>query len=59
MIASLVSWLKKDKNKQAKEILLKEYFNPKNQKKAIKEAAKKSAEDQNAILTKYRQMTQS
>ncbi len=57
MLALFINWIKNDKNKVAKDILLKEYLNPKNQKKAIKEAAKKSAEDQNAILTKYRQLS--
>jgi hypothetical protein len=56
MLALFINWLKKDKNKEIKDILLKEYLNPKNQKKAIKEAAKKSAEDQNEILKKYRQL---
>ena len=54
MSALFVNWFKKDKNKKAKDILLKKYLNPKNQKKTIKEAAKKSAEDQNAVLDKYR-----
>ena len=39
MLALFINWIKNDKNKVAKDILLKEYLNPKNQKKAIKEAA--------------------
>lgn len=54
MLHLFINWLKKDK--KIKDIILKEYLNPKNQKKAIKEAAKKSAEDQNEILKKYRQL---
>ena len=45
----------KNKNKDIKEYILKEYMNPKKQKKAISEAAKKSSEDQNAVLARYRQ----
>lgn len=56
MLSLFVNFLKKRSDKEAREIILKEFLNPKNQKKAIKEAAKKSAEDQNAILAKYRQL---
>jgi hypothetical protein len=57
MFSCIVKLVRRNRNKEVKDILLKEYFNPKNQKKAIKEAAKKSAEDQNEILMKYRRMT--
>lgn len=56
MFTLFINWVKGNKNKDVKDIILKEYLNPKNQKKAIKEAAKKSAEDQNEILKKYRQL---
>jgi len=56
MLSLFVNFLKKRSDKETREIILKEFLNPKNQKKAIKEAARKSAQDQNAILAKYRQL---
>ncbi len=47
---------KKDKNKEIKDLILKKYFNPKSEKKAIIHAAKESAKEQNALLARYRQL---
>ena len=48
--------LKKDKNKDVKDLILKKYFNSKSEKKAIVHAAKESAKEQNELLTKYNQL---
>ena len=47
---------KKDKNKDAKDLILKKYFNSKSEKKAIVHAARESAKEQNELLTKYQQL---
>lgn len=46
---------KNNNDKEIKKIILKQLFNSKTQKKAIMEAARESAKDQNKILLKYRQ----
>jgi len=50
---------KYNKNQELKGVLLKKYFNSRNQKKIIKKAAKESAEDQNTLLTKYHRLSSS
>ena len=50
---------KTDKNKEIKSFILKKYFNSKSEKKAIVHAAKESAKEQNALLTRYRQLARS
>ena len=46
-------FLKKKKNNEIKEFVLKNYFNAKAQKRYVKEAAKKSAQDQREMLKRY------
>ncbi len=48
--------MKKKGDKEVKEFILKNYFDSRGQKKAILEAARKSAEDQNRLLNRYRQL---
>ena len=50
---------KGNKNQEAKKVILKEYFNSSSQKKAIMQAAKESAKDQNILLTKYHKLVNS
>lgn len=57
---NMFAFIKKDnKNKEAKKVILKEYFNSEIQKKIITQAAKESAKDQNILLTKYRKLINS
>jgi hypothetical protein len=42
---------------EAKEIILKEFFNSSRQKKAIKKAARESSEDQRALVAKYHELS--
>ncbi len=44
------------KNKEAKDFILKEFFNSKNQKKAVMQAAIESAEDQKMLMKKYNEL---
>ena len=44
------------KNKEAKDFILKEFFNSKNQKRAVMRAAKESAEDQKMLMRKYNEL---
>lgn len=55
----MFNFVKKDKNKEARKAILKEYFNSENQKKIITRAARESAEDQNILLTKYHKLSNS
>jgi hypothetical protein len=48
--------MKKKSDKQIKEFILKNYFDSRSQKKAILQAARKSAEDQDKLLNRYRQL---
>jgi hypothetical protein len=50
---------KNKKIQEAKKLILKEYFNSGNQKKVITQAANKSAEDQNILLSKYQKLANS
>ncbi len=50
---------KRDKNDKLKVFFLKEYFNSTEQKRSIMKAAKESAEDQNILMKKYRQLIKS
>lgn len=51
----IFSYFNKD-NKDAKKLILKEYFNSGNQKKIITRAARESAKDQNILLSKYQKL---
>lgn len=42
--------------REAKEIILKEYFNSSKQKKAIRRAVNESAKDQRDMVAKYREL---
>ncbi len=48
--------IKKNKKKEAKEVILKEFFNSSDQKKAVSKAARESAEDQKVLVEKYRKL---
>lgn len=53
----MLYWLaKKGSTNGAKELILKEYFGSARQKKTIKQAAKKSAEDQKRLMKRYQQL---
>jgi hypothetical protein len=53
MINFILSIVKKNKNQEAKETILKEFFNYSDQKKAITKAARESANDQKILVEKY------
>lgn len=50
---------KSSKDKEIKKELLKRYFNSRNHKKIIMEAAKKAAKDQDILLAKYHKLLNS
>ncbi len=50
---------KKQNERDAKQIVLKEFFNYAVQKKAVKKAARESARDQQILVSKYRNMRKS
>ncbi len=55
----MFSILFKTKNKrkeEAKKLILKEFFNSADQKKAVFRAAKESAEEQKMLVARYRQL---
>jgi len=56
MINSIFSIIKNNREKEAKDIILKEFFNDSNQKKAINKAARESAQDQKDLLNKYNRL---
>lgn len=45
-----------DKKKEAKKLILKEFFNSADQKKAVLRAARESAEDQRMLVVRYRKL---
>lgn len=47
---------KKNSKEQAKQAILKEFFSPSKQKKAIKKAAKESSMDQKMLIEKYNEL---
>jgi len=47
---------KKTKKENLKTVILKEYFNSADQKKAILQAARDSAQDQRDLMKKYQEM---
>jgi len=47
---------KKSKDQKIKEVILKEFFNSSDQKKAVSKAARESAEDQKVFVEKYRKL---
>ncbi len=55
----MFSFLFKNKDKQkeeAKKLVLREFFNSADQKKAVLRAAKESAEDQKILVARYRKL---
>lgn len=44
------------KKQEAKEAILKEFFNSSDQKKAVSKAARESANDQKVLVEKYRKL---
>lgn len=46
----------KNNKEEAKQAILKEFFNSTKQKKAVTKAAKESAKDQKALVDKYREL---
>lgn len=46
----------KSKKQEAKEAILKEFFNSADQKKAISKAVRESAKDQQVLVEKYRKL---
>ena len=48
---------KKKEEKELKDLILKKYFSSGKHKKAIREAVRKSAEDQKALIKKYEEIT--
>lgn len=53
MINNIISFIRFGKKNEAKEIILKEFFNYSDQKKAINKAARESAEDQKNLIERY------
>ncbi|MDP3957726.1 MAG: hypothetical protein Q8Q10_04465 [bacterium] len=53
---SLFSNNKKNKEKEAKAVILKEYFSFSDQKKAVTKAARESAADQRVLVEKYHKL---
>jgi len=49
----ILSLVKRGKNEEARDIILKEFFNYSDQKKAISRAARESADDQKTLIEKY------
>lgn len=49
----ILSIVKKNKDKDVKKLILKEFFNYSNQKKIVGKAARESALDQKNLLKKY------
>ena len=56
MMKYILSIVKKNKNQEAKEAVLKEFFNYSDQKKAITKAARESADDQKILVEKYNRL---
>ena len=52
----MFNFSKKKKEHELKVMIFKKYFSSKEHKKIIKEAARKSAEDQKALSRKYEEM---
>lgn len=55
----MLSFLFKNKDKrkeEAKKLILKEFFNSADQKRAVFRAAKESAEDQRMLVVRYRKL---
>lgn len=47
---------KKSNKEQARQAILKEFFSPSEQKKAIRKAARESANDQRMLIKKYNEL---
>ncbi|MFA6974124.1 MAG: hypothetical protein WC238_05305 [Parcubacteria group bacterium] len=52
----MFSKVKKSSKEEAKQVILREFFNSSEQKKAVTRAARESAKDQLAILEKYQEL---
>lgn len=48
--------IRNNKKQEAKEVILKEFFNSSDQKKAVSKAARESAKDQRVLVEKYRKL---
>ncbi len=46
----------KENTNETKKFILREFFNSRNQKKIVTQAAKESAEDQKILITRYNQL---
>lgn len=52
----MLNIFRKNREKEIKELIFKKYFSSSKHKKIIKEAARKSAEDQKMLMKKYEKM---
>jgi len=59
MLNLILSIIKDNKKKEAKDLILKGFFNYSDQKKAINKAAKESSKDQKILLDKYNRLVDS
>ena len=53
---NIFSNIGKNKKQEAKEAILREFFNSSDQKKAVSKAARESAKDQKVLVEKYRKL---